>query len=274
MPGSSPIEAMREIEQLISRLQGIADGFVIEWYDDRWSKSEQWEYVRHLTDWLVDNKERWPCLAAIPLEAGAEIEDEMLDWLSSPVWNGFVTDAGCRTEIGYEIGIGVKETTRDIVDMLHRAFPDRVIIAGGGVHEPQDALDLRQAGADIVMLHSGLVYAGPGLPKRIHEAMLYEEVQNDPDELAQAPAPFWSGWGWMFGLGIGMLIGGILAWLVAATSVLLPYDEQFLGTTVLQLKRSFPELVAFMMHDRVTLAGTMMAIGCFVYDAVHVRHAL
>jgi dihydroorotate dehydrogenase len=34
------------------------------------------------------------------------------------------------------------------------------VIASGGVHEPQDALDLMQAGANYVQLHSGLVYAG------------------------------------------------------------------------------------------------------------------
>ncbi|MDI4649656.1 hypothetical protein [Cohnella hashimotonis] len=30
-------------------------------------------------------------------------------------------------------------------------------------------------------------------------------------------------------LGIGMIIGGLIAWLIALSSVLLPYDERFLA---------------------------------------------
>ena len=30
-------------------------------------------------------------------------------------------------------------------------------------------------------------------------------------------------------LGLGMMIGGVLAWFIAATTVLLPYDETFLA---------------------------------------------
>ena len=32
-------------------------------------------------------------------------------------------------------------------------------------------------------------------------------------------------------MGIGMLIGGVLAFVIAATKVVLPYDESFLGMT-------------------------------------------
>jgi dihydroorotate dehydrogenase len=32
------------------------------------------------------------------------------------------------------------------------------------------------AGAHYIQLHSGLVYAGPGLPKRVNEAILYERT--------------------------------------------------------------------------------------------------
>ena len=36
-------------------------------------------------------------------------------------------------------------------------------------------------------------------------------------------------WVWIALLGFGMLIGGCLAWAVAATRVVLPYDEAFVG---------------------------------------------
>jgi hypothetical protein len=62
-------------------------------------------------------------------------------------------------------------------------------------------------------------------------------------------------------LGIGMVVGGALAWLVAATSVVLPYDEAFVGMARNQLDAVNPRLLAFMGHDRVSLAGTMISIG-------------
>jgi hypothetical protein len=70
-----------------------------------------------------------------------------------------------------------------------------------------------------------------------------------------------AGWLWMLLLGIGMMIGGMAAWLVAVTSVVLPYDEAFVGMARDQLDAANPRLLAFMAHDRVSLAGTMISIG-------------
>ena len=58
-----------------------------------------------------------------------------------------------------------------------------------------------------------------------------------------------------------MIVGGVLAWLIAATRVVLPYDEAFIGMTRAQLHAANGRLLAFMAHDRVTLAGTMISIG-------------
>jgi dihydroorotate dehydrogenase len=66
-------------------------------------------------------------------------------------------------------------------------------------------------------------------------------------------------------LGIGMMISGILAWIIAATTVLLPYDEAFLGIGAAQLKSIYPQLIFFMSHDRITLAGTMISIGVIYF---------
>jgi dihydroorotate dehydrogenase len=58
-----------------------------------------------------------------------------------------------------------------------------------------------------------------------------------------------------------MLVGGVLAWAVAATRVVLPYDEAFLGLDRVNLTLINARLLAFMAHDRVALAGTMLSIG-------------
>ena len=60
------------------------------------------------------------------------------------------------------------------VRLLRERFgADVAIAASGGVHEPADALDLLEAGADLVALDSGLVYSGPGLPKRVNDALIH-----------------------------------------------------------------------------------------------------
>jgi hypothetical protein len=70
-------------------------------------------------------------------------------------------------------------------------------------------------------------------------------------------------WFWAMLMGSGMLGGGILAMIIAATRVVLPYDEQFVGMTRQQLVEINSRLLAFMAHDRVSLAGTMIGVGVF-----------
>jgi hypothetical protein len=62
-------------------------------------------------------------------------------------------------------------------------------------------------------------------------------------------------------LGIGMLIGAVIALAIAATRVVLPYDEQFVGLSRHELAAVNARLLPFLTHDRVTLAGAMVAIG-------------
>ncbi|MDR6554270.1 hypothetical protein [Paenibacillus qinlingensis] len=179
------------------------------------------------------------------------------------------------------------------VRLLREALGERsAIVAAGGVHQPEDALALLAAGATSVMLHSGLVYAGPGLPKRINEAILYDRlaapVSSAGKEAVPAMSPrggegpsfpsppsfpplpsFFANWGWMSLLGLGMMIGGVLAWFIAATTVVLPYDEDFLGRSRSEIVRFNSHLLHFMSHDRITLAGTMISIGIFYYQLAH-----
>jgi hypothetical protein len=68
-------------------------------------------------------------------------------------------------------------------------------------------------------------------------------------------------WFWTALMGAGMMFGSVLALLIAATRVVLPYDEAFVGMSRDELTVVNPRLLAFMAHDRVSLAGTMIAIG-------------
>lgn len=66
---------------------------------------------------------------------------------------------------------------------------------------------------------------------------------------------------WALALGAGLCTIGGLAWWVAATTTLLPYDEEFLGLTRAQIAAADPRILAFMTHDRITLAGVLIAVG-------------
>lgn len=124
-------------------------------------------------------------------------------------------------------------------------------IISGGIREPQDAMMLFEHGADLVMLSSGYILSGPGLPKRINEALL------DHDETKQE----YAGWKWYWLFGLFIFLGGLLALTFSITSVILPYDESFLGLTREQLLAVNPRIIYFMAHDRMTLAGTMISGG-------------
>lgn len=130
-----------------------------------------------------------------------------------------------------------------------KTFPT---IISGGVVEPQDALLFMENGADLVLLSVGYVLSGPGLPKRINEALLDEEQVKPIEYLG------WKSY-WYFGL--IMLISGIIALLFSMTRVILPYDEAFLQLTREQLMALNPNIIKFMAHDRMTLAGTMVSGG-------------
>lgn len=124
-------------------------------------------------------------------------------------------------------------------------------IVSGGTYEPSDALFFLENGADLVMLTSGYVSAGPGLPKRINEGLL----DND-DSMTE-----YEGWKWYWFFGLTIFLGGLLALFFSMTDVILPYDEAFLQLTRTELNAINPNLIYFMAHDRMTLAGTMLSGG-------------
>lgn len=174
---------------------------------------------------------------------------------------GLIIDGSVKAEPnGRLIGLPVRERALQQVRELRRLVGVRVpIISSGGVHEPAHALELLSSGADLVQVDTGLIYTGPGLPKRINDCLLFDAARQ-PSPVAQ-PRIAELTWFWTTLMGAGMMIGGVLALVIAATKVVLPYDEAYLGTSVTQLTAINSRLLAFMAHDRVTLAGSMVAIG-------------
>jgi dihydroorotate dehydrogenase len=55
--------------------------------------------------------------------------------------------------------------------MRRRVGPDTPIVGVGGVDSTETALEKIRAGADLVQLYTGMIYAGPSLPGRIVAGM-------------------------------------------------------------------------------------------------------
>jgi len=61
------------------------------------------------------------------------------------------------------------EVIKYLSDKSNKAFP---IIAVGGIHTGEDAIEKLKAGASLVQIYTGFVYEGPGIAKRINKEIL------------------------------------------------------------------------------------------------------
>jgi len=203
-----------------------------------------------------------PVLLCVPADLDVGEAEPLVDAAVTAGVGGLLVDGSVRAEPdGRLIGGPAREPALEQVRHWRSRYgPNLLLIGSGGVHEPEYALALQAAGADLVQVDSGLVYSGPGLPKRINDALLFAGTRTAV--LPQAPErPPEMTWFWTALLGAGMLFGSLLAMAIAVTGVVLPYDEAFLGMSRADLLALNPRLLDFMAHDRVSLAGTMVAIG-------------
>ena len=227
------------------------------WTEDAWRD--------HLRAFIATAKSIFPprpVLLIVP--AGPEFErlEQLLTVALSEGIAGVIID-GAVPANSHGLLLGAPARAAALVRircLRERLGPDIAIIAAGGLHDPTDALELLAAGASLVQIDSGLVFSGPGLPKSANEAILFATT---PESRKPQTRPAEMAWFWLMLLGAAMLFGGLLAFAIAATRVVLPYDENYLGVTREQFPRINPRLLAFMAHDRVSLAGSMIAIGAF-----------
>ena len=218
---------------------------------------------------------------------------------------------GCVTAAGTRSGLlpdGVLDapcvTTESLrqVERIARRHGDRFpVIGAGGIFTPEDALSFFDAGAKLIQLYAGFVYAGPGLPSRILAARSQKAALKDsPSELTAAkvsppppetaettetaqalvtpkaappkaappeaapPARRFAELGpYLVGFtGLVLIASGITALALAATVKLLPYDVAYLGMTMDDLcARNACRIVHFMAHDRVSFGGSIIAVG-------------
>jgi len=105
--------------------------------------------------------------------AGSRLDELVLALASSPARGVLLSNttterAGLRSphanEEGGLSGTPLRERTRDAVARVRRLVgPKLTIIASGGIGSAGGASAVRAAGADLVQLWTGMIYAGPGL---------------------------------------------------------------------------------------------------------------
>lgn len=250
-PGAAPLEAAREQCELIAALEQHAAFFTVETFGGAaWTVDEWQEHLTALTAFA--SRPVWLCLAPdLPhRRAVALVEAGLAAGVSAVVITGGMAAEGGRVE-----GRPCKEPALGLLRALRDQFgPGLPVVAGGGIAEPADALDFMNAGATMIHLHAGLVFSGPGLPKRINELLAWEQ---EPPAMRRANR----GRGWVAAalMALGIFLGGAIATRIAITSTVLAYDERFVSLTRAELAAIYPRLLAFMEHDRISLSGTMMA---------------
>ncbi|MEK6616760.1 MAG: quinone-dependent dihydroorotate dehydrogenase, partial [Bacteroidota bacterium] len=65
-----------------------------------------------------------------------------------------------------------KRSTEVIKYLSEKSGKRLTIIASGGIHSPEDAIEKINAGASLVQIYTGFIYEGPGLVKRICSRIL------------------------------------------------------------------------------------------------------
>jgi len=146
-----------------------------------------------------------------------------------------------------------------ILQEVKKSFPQSVLGWAVGCKDPEWALKINDAGAHLIFLNTSFVKEGPGLPKRINNSIAH--VNYIPPDSKEKPRTEKQTWFWGLILGLSMFFGGLLAFILSITTVLLPYDESLSGLTVQKIINFNPRLLDFMTHDRATLAGTMFSLG-------------
>lgn len=182
---------------------------------------------------------------------------------AEPPVAGLVLQVGSRTvDGGWRVPAAMPPELPELVAAWRRRLPaEAALVVAGGVADPTDAVALRQAGADLMLVDAGLVFRGPGLVKRCNEALLTLAPSATTVAPAREENVFRQSSLWAALLGASLFVGGLMTLLLAFGRVLLPYDEHYLGLTAEALRRNVPKLFAFMAHDRGILAGTMLGLG-------------
>lgn len=125
---------------------------------------------------------------------------------------------------------------------------------------PAAVAALAEPATTVLATTAVLVAAGPGWFQRVGEAAMPPAPPIPRPRLTVDPRR-WPAWWWGVLVGLGMITGGLAAAGITLGPLLLWYDTDYLGWDRHRLHTVNEQLTHFVQHDRLTLAGTMVAIG-------------
>lgn len=260
LPGTSADAASVELRTMADHLSEIADFVCIDtrWSLLNWQDDQLLAYMKQATELF----ER--VLILVEPGLNSRFVKAVVDCARDSGAAGFTVAGGMRGDDGTRLfGVPTREAAKKTVKELRALAPDAVLIASGGIMQPADAMAFLDAGANMVALYSGLVFWGPGLPKRINEAINWfrQRAPVDPRTPYAVRQLLSDGWLGFALMGLGLAATSVAAMTVGLTTVILPYDETFMRVPRAAFAEAFPSLLAFMQHDRVTYSGTGLSCG-------------
>src|SRR5262249_55498449 len=150
-PGTPEERAREEYGQLLEALAPYVQVFCV-------AASESGEPLRTSLATARRLLTPRPVLARLPLAAEVALEPLAIAALAAGADGLLLDGALCPAPGQREIGSPAREAALAAVARLRGTCgAEAVIVGSGGVHEPEDALLLLEAGADLVRVDSGLV---------------------------------------------------------------------------------------------------------------------
>jgi len=190
-------EAIDDYEKCFHKLYPLVDYFVVNVSSPNTpdlrslqDKEPLMQLLSHIMKLRDAKDHKVPVLLKIAPDLNEAQIDDVLDILESQKVDGIIatnttisrkglnTSAGTLEKIGNGglSGLPVRERALEVVNYIRQQSPKLVIIGVGGITEPQHALAMLDAGADLVQVYSGMVYSGPALVKEIKKSLVKEQV--------------------------------------------------------------------------------------------------
>ncbi|CAM3900525.1 hypothetical protein KIPE111705_30620 [Kibdelosporangium persicum] len=217
--------------------------------------------VRNRLGAVVPPSVAWDALRALPPLGAGLIEVAPVGLADVPVVREAA--AGRRVPVvvhaaGPDAAAVVTALAPHVDAVRTEADPSVVHVTSPSVALAAHALNERAKA--VLVTPSVLVQAGPGWFARVTEAATPTHPAPSVRDVGWDPRR-WPAWWWGLLVGLGMIGAGLGAAAITLGPVLLWYDREFLGMGVDRLHAINHHLVHFLQHDRITMAGTMVAIG-------------
>jgi len=262
---TSPQQAVDECSRLMEKIAGVVQYFTLDptWLLDSWTADDLRNYLRGACASAA--AVRRSVLLCVPPDVVASRFQIIHCAVLEQGLTGIVIAGGTQgSDDTRLVGATTRQASIQAVQFVKDLAPNLVVIGSGGIMQPADALSLLAAGADLVQLHSGLIFSGPGLPKRTNEAILWSQL---PDGASAGDSSLScrdlrkQGWMGFALVGAGLIVTALAAMVIGLMWVVLPYDERFVGLSRSSMAAINPNLLHFMCHDRVIFASTTLSTG-------------